>query len=121
MKVAEADRPTGGQDAVGGVAIGGLLGALGATLVATGVVVAPGIAVWATGPVVAALKGALAGGAVGLPVGALAGLGFWKDEADIHAEGLKKGGVVVTVPAVHEHAEDARKIFAEAGADTVRG
>jgi predicted O-methyltransferase YrrM len=58
---------------------------------------------------------------VGLEVGALAGLGFWKDEAHIHAEALKQGGVVVAVPAEHAHAEHARKVFAEAEADEVRG
>jgi len=58
---------------------------------------------------------------VGLEVGALAGLGFWKDEAHIHAEALKKGGVIVAVPAEHAHAEHARKAFVEAGADEIRG
>ena len=109
------------EGAVGGVALGGLVGAVGATLVATGVIVAPGIAIFAAGPLLAALQGAVAGAAVGLEVGALAGLGFWKDEAHVHAEALKKGGVVVAVPAEHEHAEDARKVFTEAGADAVRG
>jgi predicted O-methyltransferase YrrM len=69
----------------------------------------------------AAFKGAVAGAAFGLEVGALAGLGFWKDEAHIHAEALKKGGIVVGVPAEHEHAEHARKVFRAAGADEVRG
>ena len=109
------------EGAVTGVALGGLVGALGATLVATGVVVAPGLVVFATGPLLAALKGAVAGAAVGLEVGALAGLGFWKDEAHIHSEALEKGGIVVAVPAEHEHAEHARKVFTEAGADEVRG
>jgi hypothetical protein len=109
------------EGAVGGATLGGVLGALGATLVATGVVVAPQLGVFATGPLLAALKGAVAGGAMGLEVGALAGLGFWKDEAHIHADALKQGGIVVAVPGEHAHAEPARKIFAEAGADEVRG
>lgn len=104
-----------------GAAFGGLLGALGATLVATGIVVAPGLTVFATGPLLAALKGAVAGAAAGFEIGALAGLGFWKDEAHIHAEALKQGGIVVAVPAEHEHADHARKAFSEAGAGAVRG
>jgi hypothetical protein len=63
----------------------------------------------------------VAGAAVGYEVGALAGLGFWNDEAHIHADALKKGGIVVAVPADHEHAEHARTVFGEAGADEVRG
>lgn len=107
--------------AVAGGTLGGALGALGASLVATGVIAAPGLFVLAAGPLLAALKGAVAGAAVGLEVGALAGLGIWKDEAHIHAEGLKKGGIIVAVPAVHEHADEARKVFTAAGADAVRG
>jgi len=109
---------TGG---VAGAALGGLLGALGASLVATGVVSAPGFAVFAVGPLLAALRGAVAGAAAGVGAGALAGLGFWKDEAHIHADALKKGGVIVAVPAEHEHAEHARTVFRKAGADEVRG
>lgn len=110
------------EGAVGGAAVGGVIGALGGTLLATGVVIVePELAIFAVGPLVAALRGAVAGAAVGLEVGALAGLGFWKDEAHIHAEALKKGGIVVAVPADHEHAEHARKVFREAGADEIRG
>jgi hypothetical protein len=118
----EVEHDTGvAEGATGGATLGGVLGALGATLVATGVVVAPQLGVFATGPLLAALRGAVAGAAIGLEVGALAGLGFWKDEAHIHATALKKGGVIVAVPAEHEHAEHARKVFVESGADEVRG
>lgn len=109
------------EGATGGAALGGALGALGATLVATGVVVAPEIGLFAAGPLLGALRAAVAGAAVGLEIGALAGLGFWKDEAHIHATALKKGGVIVAVPAEHEHAEHARKVFRAARADEIRG
>jgi len=118
----EVEHDTGVAEGISaGVALGGALGALGATLVATGVVAAPGLVVFATGPLLAALQGAVAGAAVGYEVGALAGLGFWKDEAHVHADALKRGGVVVAVPAEHEHAGHARKVFGAAGADEVRG
>jgi hypothetical protein len=118
----EVEHDTGIAEGIaGGVTAGGVLGALGATLVATGVVAAPGLTLFATGPLLAAIQGAVAGAAVGYEVGALAGLGFWNDEAHIHADALKKGGIVVAVPADHEHAEHARTVFGEAGADEVRG
>jgi hypothetical protein len=109
------------EGATGGAALGGLLGALGTSLAATGIVAAPGIAVMAAGPLTAALKGAVAGAAVGFEIGALAGLGIWSDEAHIHADALAKGGVVVAVPAEHERADEARKILSASGADEVRG
>jgi hypothetical protein len=109
------------EGATGGAMVGGVIGSLGATLVATGIVAAPGIAVFATGPLLAAIKGAVAGAAVGLEFGALGGLGFWKDEAHIHTEALKKGGILVSVPAGHEHAEHARKVFRDSGAEGVSG
>jgi hypothetical protein len=118
----EVEHDTGvAEGATGGAVLGGLLGMLGATLVATGVVAAPGVAIFAAGPLLGAFHGAAAGAAVGLEVGALAGLGLWKDEAHIHAEALRKGGIVVAVPADHEHADHARKTFADAGAEEVRG
>jgi hypothetical protein len=109
------------EGAIGGAALGGILGALGATLVATGVIVSEGLAVFATGPLLAALKGAVGGAGFGFGFGAVGGLGFWKDEADIHADALKAGGIVVAVSAEHEHAEEARSVFEQEGADHVRG
>jgi hypothetical protein len=109
------------EGATGGALLGGLLGALGATLIATGIVVAPGLPVFATGPLLAAFRGAVAGAAGGIGFGAVAGLGFWKDEAHIHAEALKRGGIVVGVPADHERADVAREIFKRAGAEAIRG
>lgn len=118
----ELEHDTGvAEGAAAGAVLGGLLGALGVGLVATGVFVAPGLPLLAAGPLAAALKGAVVGAAVGLEVGALSGLGFWKDEAHIHAEALREGGIVVGVPAEHECADHARKVFREAGADAVRG
>jgi len=118
----EVEHDTGvAEGAVGGAALGGLLGAIGATLVATGIVAAPGLGVFAAGPLLLALRGAVAGAAVGLDVGALAGLSFWKDEAHVHADALKKGGIVVALPAEHEHADHARGVLSAAGAQEVRG
>jgi hypothetical protein len=109
------------EGAVAGAALGAALGALGATLVATGLLAAPGVAVWATGPVLGAIRGAVGGaGAAGL-VGALAGLGFWKEEANLHAEDLREGAVLIGVHAEGERHEAAREIFQRTGATRVRG
>jgi hypothetical protein len=108
------------EGAAAGALLGGALGALGATLVATGLVAAPGVAVWAAGPLLGALRGAVGGAGVTGLVGALAGLGFWKEEASLHAEDLREGAVLIGVHADGERLEAAREIFRRTGATRVR-
>jgi len=108
-----------------GVTIGGALGAtlgvIGATLVATGILAAPGLRVLATGPLLAALRGAFVGLGAGGLVGALAGLGFWKEEAHVHAEDLREGAVLVVVHTEGDRLEGAREIFRRTGATRITG
>src|SRR5580765_1179562 len=59
-----------------GAAIGGVLGAVAAGLVAVGILVVPGLPLVAAGPVVATLAGLGAGGAAGAVTGGLIGLGL---------------------------------------------
>ena len=99
------------------VPIGGIAGAL----VATGIVLTGGAGLLAAGPLLAALQGAVAGSAIGYGFGALAGLDSWAEEVHVHADHLEKGGIVVGVPADHEHAEHARQVFAANGAEAVQG
>jgi hypothetical protein len=60
------------------------------------------MAIPGVGPVVAAgwlvttLAGAAAGGATGGALGALTQTGISKDDADVYAEGLRRGGAVVS-------------------------
>ena len=75
-------------------AVGG--GALGA-LTGLGLLAIPGVGpVVAAGWLVATLAGAAAGGVAGGAIGALTQAGVGKEEADIYAEGLRRGGTVVT-------------------------
>jgi len=74
-----------------GVATAGLLASLGAFAI-------PGIGiVTAAGWVVTAAAGAFAGGVAGGIVGALTRAGVNKDDADVYAEGLRRGGTLVIV------------------------
>jgi len=50
----------------------------------------------AAGWLVATLAGAAAGGVTGGAIGALTEAGVGKDEADVYAEGLRRGGAVVS-------------------------
>jgi hypothetical protein len=83
----------GGAGAGVGAAVGGVAG----LLAGLGIMAIPGV-----GPVVAAgwlastLAGAAAGGVAGGVLGALTQAGVKKEEADIYAEGLRRGGAVVS-------------------------
>lgn len=96
-----------GAGAVGGTLVGGLAGFfLGATAV-----LIPGIGPALAGGALAAALGAAAAGAgigaaTGGILGALIGLGIPKEEAHIYAEGVRRGGILVTVRAPDAYAAD---------------
>lgn len=96
-----------------GAAIGAALGALG------GLVVVP-VAGWlAFGPVLAALSGALTGGAAGTFVGGLAGFGRPRSEVDFAHHHLKQGAVLVGVNTIPARRQAAEAALVQAGADAI--
>jgi len=109
-----------GAGAVGGATIGGL----GGLLVGLGALAIPGI-----GPVVAAgtlatvlgstAAGAGIGAAAGGIIGALVGLGIPEEDATFYAEGVKRGGVLLTVQASDDRASEALNILRRANAADV--
>ena len=96
------DRDLDGRDdraeaAGAGAGVGATVGGVAGLLAGLGMMAIPGI-----GPVVAAgwlastLAGAAAGGLTGGVVGALTQAGVSKEDADTYAEGLRRGGAVVS-------------------------
>jgi hypothetical protein len=96
------DRDLDGRDdraeAAGtGAGIGAAVGGTAGLLAGLGIMAIPGIGpVVAAGWLVATLAGATAGGVTGSVVGALTQAGVGKEEADVYAEGLRRGGAVVS-------------------------
>ena len=96
------DRDLDGRDdraeaAGAGAGIGATVGGTAGLLAGLGLIAIPGVGpVVAAGWLVATLAGAAAGGATGSIVGALTQAGVGKEEADIYAEGLRRGGAVVS-------------------------
>jgi hypothetical protein len=90
-----------------GAGIGAAIGGIGGLLVGLGALTIPGIGpVIAAGPLAVALStltgagvGAVAGGVTGGLLGALIGLGIPEEEAEYYAEGVRRGGVLLTVQA----------------------
>ncbi|HWC77650.1 MAG TPA: hypothetical protein VG778_09315 [Blastocatellia bacterium] len=108
------------EGAATGATIGGVLGAIAGGLVALGVIVVPGLALVAAGPVVAALAGLGAGAAAGGLTGALIGLGVPEHEAKFYSEAIEHGGLLVGVYTHDDRANQARRILEAAGADKVK-
>ena len=80
-----------------GVGVGAALGGTAGVLTGLGLMAIPGVGpIVAAGWLVSALAGAAAGGATGGVLGALTQAGVAKDEADIYAESLRRGGALVS-------------------------
>jgi len=101
-----------------GAGTGAVLGGIGGLLVGIGALAIPGIGpVIAAGPIVTTLLGAGVGAAAGGLIGVLIDAGIPEDEAQYYAEGLRRGGAVITVSTEDEMmVERATNIFERNGA-----
>jgi hypothetical protein len=114
-----------GEGAAAGALGGGVLGGFLGLLVGVGALAIPGIGpVIAAGPLAAALGtagataavGAGLGAATGGVLGALIGAGVPEEDAHVYAEGVRRGGALVTVSASDTLAQTAADILRRAGA-----
>jgi len=85
------------EGAEAGAGIGAVVGGAAGLLAGLGMIAIPGIGpVVAAGWLAATAAGAVAGGATGGIIGALTQAGVTKDEAHVYAEGVRRGGTLVT-------------------------
>jgi uncharacterized membrane protein len=92
-----------------GAVAGGLLAGLGLmTIPGVGPVLASG---WLASAAGGALAGAVAGGAVGGLIGAMTDDGVSEDDAHVYAEGVRRGGVYVSVRAEESEQAQIEDIF----------
>ena len=102
-----------------GAGVGALVGGLGGLLVGLGALAIPGIGpVLAAGPLATAVAaivgagvGAAAGGAVGGIIGGLVDLGIPEEQAHYYAEGIRRGGVLVTARTSDADTDRAHSIM----------
>ncbi|MFZ5719527.1 MAG: hypothetical protein ACOY5Y_08700 [Pseudomonadota bacterium] len=108
-----------------GATTGGLIGGGAGLLAGLGMLAIPGlgpvVAVgWLASTAVGAVAGAAAGGAAGGILGALKDAGHSDDEAEVYAEGVRRGGTLVSVRADEERAEMVeRMLHGRSGVDAV--
>jgi hypothetical protein len=89
------------KDAGVGAAIGGAAGAAGGVLAGLGLLAIPGLgpviaAGWLASAAVGAVVGGAVAGAAGGVVGALTHAGVSREEAEVYAEGVRRGGTLVS-------------------------
>lgn len=120
----EHDRTTGvgaddaGQDASKGASVGATVGGVGGLLAGLGLLAIPGLgpivaAGWLASTLAGAAGGALLGGATGGLVGALTHAGVSEADAHVYAEGVRRGGSLVTARVDEALAPTARQILGD--------
>ncbi len=108
----ETARPGAHEGAAVGTGVGAGVGAVGGFLLGLGALAIPGIGpVLAAGPILGALAGAGVGGATGGVIGALVDAGIPEEQANVYAEGIRRGGTLVTIRTSDEKAEQAANIM----------
>jgi uncharacterized protein (TIGR02271 family) len=108
----ESEGSRGGRDAasgaLAGAGAGAAVGGIAGLALSLAPLAIPGIGpILAAGPIAAALTGAGIGAVAGGLIGGLTNLGVPEEEAHYYAEGVRRGGILVTVAADTEAEADA--------------
>lgn len=106
------------EDAETGAGIGATVGGVGGLLAGLGLLAIPGIgpvvaAGWLAATAAGAAGGALVGAAAGGLVGALTHAGVPEDDAHVYAEGVRRGGTLVTAKVDDALVPTARGILSD--------
>lgn len=101
-----------------GAATGGLVGGGAGLLAGLGMLAIPGLgpvvaAGWLASAAVGAVVGAVAGGATGGLLGALKEAGHTNEEAHVYAEGVRRGGTLVSVKVDDDDASRIEAMLAD--------
>lgn len=105
-----------GEGAGTGAGIGAAAGGAGGLLAGLGMLAIPGVgpvvaAGWLVATAAGAVAGAVAGGAVGGIVGSMVESGVPEEDANFYAEGIRRGGSVVTARVDESRAASAEAIL----------
>jgi hypothetical protein len=109
------------DDAVGGAEAGAIVGGMGGLLTGLGLMAIPGVgpvvaAGWLVSTVAGAVAGAAIGGAAGGIIGSMTSAGVPEEDANVYAEGVRRGGTLVTAKVDDFEEAEARSVFLRTGA-----
>jgi hypothetical protein len=104
------------RDAGIGGAAGGVIGAAGGALAGLGLMAIPGLgpvvaAGWLASTAVGAVVGGAVGGAAGGIIGALTNAGVSEEEAHVYAEGVRRGGTLVSAKVEDDRLAEAQSVL----------
>ncbi|KAA3452303.1 hypothetical protein C7I87_02680 [Mesorhizobium sp. SARCC-RB16n] len=114
----DANHSEAAEDAGSGAGIGAVIGGAGGLLTGLGVMAIPGVgpvvaAGWLAATAAGAVAGAVAGGAAGGIIGALTESGVPERDAHVYAEGVRRGGTLVTAKVEDELVPNAEEILGQ--------
>jgi hypothetical protein len=113
----KGDQPSNAPGDAGiGAGIGAVAGGGVGLLTGLGLMAIPGVgpvvaAGWLVATAAGAVTGAVAGGAAGGIVGAMTNSGVPEDDAHVYAEGVRRGGTLVTARVADNQVADAKAIL----------
>ena len=111
-KYRDNDELTTSEGAAAGAGIGATVGGLGGLLMGLGLLAVPGVGpALAAGPIASALVGAGIGAAAGGLSGALVNNGVPEADADYYAEGVRRGGALVSLTVEDNEADKAQSVM----------
>src|ERR1700761_6175784 len=104
------------KDAGVGATLGGVVGAAGGVLAGLGWLAIPGLgpviaAGWLASAAVGAVVGGAVAGAAGGLVGALTHAGVSREGAEVYAEGVRRGGTLVSAKVDDDHLAQAQTVL----------
>jgi hypothetical protein len=107
-----------GDEAGKGAGVGAAVGGIGGLLAGLGLLAIPGLgpvvaAGWLASTAAGAVGGAVLGGAAGGLVGALTHAGVPEEDANVYAEGVRRGGTLVTARVSDDLAATARAVLSD--------
>jgi len=111
------ESPTNAAGGAGtGAGVGAAVGGVGGLLTGLGIMAIPGVgpvvaAGWLVATAVGAVAGAAVGGAAGGLVGSLTKEGVPEHDANVYAEGVRRGGALVTARVADSMAAEAQSIL----------
>lgn len=104
-----------GEGAATGLTSGAVVGGLLGLLIGAGAIFVPA-GVLAAGPIAGLIAGGAAGAATGGILGGLIGLGIPKEDADVYAESVRRGGTLVMVQCEDAEVDRAHRVLDRDGA-----